>query len=80
MKWRRGSRDPIVFREHQQKHQEYLDHIGQLRRKTMESQDATFEFFLFLKDWWQNHITQMDLAYAPYLARKVSRAPEETTD
>ena len=70
----------IPLREHQLKHREYLDHVVQLRRKTMESQDVAFEFFLFLRDWWLNHITQMDLAYAPYLAREVVRAPKETTD
>jgi len=70
----------IPLREHQLKHREYLDHVVQLRRKTMESQDVAFEFFLFLRDWWLNHITQMDLANAPYLARVVARAPKETTD
>lgn len=54
---------------HQAKHRAYEAEIEVMRQRFDHDgeQDAA-ALFLFLKDWWLNHILLEDLEYAPFLA------------
>ena len=53
--------------QHKQTHQEYVRRVDEIRRSA--EADAPYVLFLFLKDWWLNHVTQMDSDYAPSLKK-----------
>jgi hemerythrin-like metal-binding protein len=56
--------------EHKKAHEEFSSHINQFSKRAEESkEDVTLKLFLYLKDWWLDHITKMDKEYAPFLAK-----------
>lgn len=56
--------------EHKQVHKEYIRQVEQIRENSKTSVgDMAFELFVFLKEWWLNHITQMDCEYGPELKK-----------
>ncbi len=53
--------------EHQQVHRQYVRRVAEIGQDPEGEIDC--ELFLFLKDWWLNHVTQMDSEYAPFLKK-----------
>lgn len=53
--------------EHRRVHEQYCDRVEKMSQSM--GPDTPFELFLFLKDWWINHITQMDADYAPWVKK-----------
>ncbi len=57
--------------EHRLQHDEYVRRIREIQREFELSQKEGFlDLFLFLKEWWLNHLTQVDREYVPFLARE----------
>jgi hemerythrin len=59
---------------HRAIHEEYCARVEKMSQFT--GPDTPFELFIFLKDWWVNHITQQDADYAPWLARMPGKSEE----
>lgn len=51
--------------EHRQVHEDYCERVDEMSRAV--GPNTPFELFLFLKDWWINHITRMDADYASWI-------------
>ena len=53
---------------HRSEHGLFLEYIDVLHRK-MEAgiKDLSGEMLTFLTIWWEDHIVEMDMHYAPYL-------------
>jgi hemerythrin len=58
---------------HCQFHRQFVARVEQIRQSTQG--DLSYEMFCLLKDWWLNHVTQVDRDYAPYLAKQNNAAP-----
>ena len=55
---------------HRLQHDRYRKKVTELRREFSKiSGDMTMDFFLFVKDWWINHILTSDQAYVPYISK-----------
>jgi hemerythrin-like metal-binding protein len=54
--------------EHRAMHQSYCDRVEKMSQ--VSGPDAPFELFIFLKDWWISHITELDAHYAPWLKKR----------
>ena len=56
------------FMDHIAQHRQYSSDVERIRMRADTSfEDMAFELFQFLKEWWLNHITQVDKAYASCL-------------
>ncbi len=51
--------------EHRQVHEDYVERVEAMSRTV--GADTAFELFLFLKEWWINHITSMDADYSSWI-------------
>jgi hemerythrin-like metal-binding protein len=55
--------------EHKKAHKAFTRRIDQFSKRAKKpEEDVTHDLFLYLKDWWLDHVTEMDKKYAPYLA------------
>jgi len=57
--------------EHKKAHEAYRKQVAQIQQGSKE--DMAFELFLFLREWWLNHIRQMDSEYALCLKKLPGR-------
>lgn len=56
------------FAKHVEQHRQYSKEVERIRMRANTSfEDMAFELFQFLKEWWLNHVTQVDQAYASCL-------------
>jgi len=56
------------YEEHKRAHRQLTERTYDLHFRTMQANPPRAQDVLkFLKDWWVNHITGDDKAYAPYL-------------
>jgi hemerythrin-like metal-binding protein len=59
------------LREHEAMHQAYVQRVGGLmRERVVTPHNLSLDVLQFLKEWWLNHILEMDKAYAPYLGAR----------
>jgi hemerythrin-like metal-binding protein len=55
--------------EHKRFHREYVERVEQyIKRAKTENGDVAFEMFLFLKDWWLDHVIGADRDYIPFVS------------
>jgi hemerythrin len=65
-----------LWLEHRQVHEEYCDRVEKMSQNI--GPDTWLELFLFLKDWWVNHITSKDAEYAPWVSKGPTQRPGNT--
>jgi hemerythrin len=56
------------LKEHKEFHRELIDKLGKIGKKSLRQHDPK-EFFVFLKEWWINHICNEDRAFLDYLSK-----------
>jgi hemerythrin-like metal-binding protein len=55
--------------QHKRFHEDYVERVEQyIKRTKTENGDVAFEMFLFLKDWWLDHVIGADRDYIPFVS------------
>lgn len=52
---------------HRHLHSIYKEQMQDLARDAALNEEVSHELFRFLKQWWINHVTNVDQKYAPFL-------------